>query len=363
MSKMSKQIIEGIMAKPDDTSPIKGEDLLSTGSTLLNLAMSGRPTGGHCKGCYTFVLGDSGAGKTIMALTTLACASINSNFDDYRLIHDDVENGNKFDIPRLFGEKLADRLEPPALDSEGSAKHSKTIEDFYFNLLDALDGDKPCIYILDSMDSLSSEAELKKLKTNKSKWKRGAELEGSYGDGKAKKNSEMLRGIVKKVEETKSILIIINQTRALMNAGPFQEPDTWSGGRALKFYAHIMIMIKQGMKIKKDINGKQRSIGTHLIFKLKKNRLTGQLHDGQCPIFWSYGMDDIGSCIDWLIFEKWWKKTKGKINAGERFGLMHRNELIKEVEGGKMKELRAEVRDCWKEIQRQSMVARKPRFA
>lgn len=363
MKNITDQIVGNIMAKPESTSPIKRDDLLSTGSTLLNMAMSGRPTGGHYKGCYTLFIGDSGSGKTIFALTTLAEAANNPHFAEYELIHDDVEHGNLFDIVKLFGEKLADRLRPPALDTKGSPKPSRTIEDFYFNAHNALDEGKPIIYVLDSHDALGSKQEDDKFKINRKKWSKGKELEGSYGDGKAKFNSEHLRGLVRRFEKTKSILVIICQTRELLNAGPFQESKTRAGGKALRFYAHMEVWTSDGGKIKKPVNNKNRTIGNNVIFKIKKNRLTGQLNEIKSAIYWSYGVDDIGSCIDWLIEEKWWKKSQGAINAGESFGKMSKQKLISKIENEGMKELRMELRACWKSIQDAMVLKRKPRYS
>jgi hypothetical protein len=82
---------------------------LSTGSTLLNLACSGKVSGGFIKGHYYHFVGDSSSGKTFLCLTCLAEAAINPHFDDYQLIHDDAENGSLFDFGKFFGPKMAGR--------------------------------------------------------------------------------------------------------------------------------------------------------------------------------------------------------------------------------------------------------------
>jgi len=69
---------------------------LSTGSTLLNLACTGKPYYGFAKGHYYFIVGDSVSGKTFLSLTCLAEASINPNFDNYRFIYDKDFLGRKF---------------------------------------------------------------------------------------------------------------------------------------------------------------------------------------------------------------------------------------------------------------------------
>src|SRR3990172_2022287 len=81
---------------------IKETDLLSTGSTVCNLACSGNVKGGLVKGHYYLIVGDSAAGKTILVLTILAEAANNPNFDNHRLIYDPVEGGALFDMRKFF---------------------------------------------------------------------------------------------------------------------------------------------------------------------------------------------------------------------------------------------------------------------
>jgi len=70
------------LRKKQKKESISDSNLLSTGSTLLNLACSGRVNGGFLKGFYYFIVGDSKSGKTFLSLTCLAEASINKDFDD-----------------------------------------------------------------------------------------------------------------------------------------------------------------------------------------------------------------------------------------------------------------------------------------
>ncbi len=68
-------------------------------------------------------------------------------------------HASKLNLAKHFGRKMADRLEPPCLNA-GTPWYSEKIEDFYLNLHEALDKG-PCIYVLDSMDALSSEEEVR----------------------------------------------------------------------------------------------------------------------------------------------------------------------------------------------------------
>ena len=87
--------------------------LLSTGSTLLNLAMTGNHAGGWLSGHYFLFVGDSDSGKSWFMHTALAEASIDSRFDEHRLIYDNTEGKSLMDIERYFGTRLATRIESP----------------------------------------------------------------------------------------------------------------------------------------------------------------------------------------------------------------------------------------------------------
>jgi len=341
-------------------------DFLSTGSTLLNLAISGKPDCGFIKGKYFWLVGDSTSGKTFLSLTCLAEASINPNFDDYDFIHDDVEGGSLMDIKRFFGEKVAKRIRPPqrayAQSGFESPIYSSTIEDFYFNLDDAFERGKPFIYILDSMDSLSSEYEKKKFKAGKNATRKGKKTTGSFGDGKAKKNSENVRQLLSPLKKSGSILIIISQTRANFDFG--FEKKTHAGGHSLKFYACVELWSSVRGKIEKTIKKKSRQIGNICKIRTKKNRVSGRDRAVEVPIYHSFGIDETGSCIDYLIDELHWKMIgKTKIKAKEFGVVLTRAKLIKHIEdNGMIKDLREIVGDVWNEIEEACSIKRKQRY-
>lgn len=336
-------------------------DFLSTGSKMLDLACTGKVGRGFLKGKFYYMVGDSQSGKTFLSLTCLAEAANNNNFDNYRFIFDNSEDGALMDVRTFFGSKLAERLEPPAKDNDGEPIYSSTIEDFYFHLDDAANVGKPFIYVLDSMDSLSSEAEIIKFKKQKKAYRRGKDIPGSYGDGKAKKNSSGIRQILPKLRETGSILIVISQTRD--NIGFGFETKTRAGGRALKFYATLEIWSSCGKKIKKTIKGKPRIIGVQSILEVKKNRVNGKDRLVKVPIIHSIGIDDIGGCVHWLIEEGHWKGSEGKVSAGD-FDYKGKTEgLIKHIEKNNLeKELYGIVQQVWDEIEEACSLTRKKRY-
>lgn len=348
-----------------DRKTLKAKDFLSTGSTMLNLACTGKPKRGFAKGHYYFIVGDSISGKTFLSLTCLAEASINPHFDGYRFIYDNAEDGAMMDVKKFFGKQVYRRLEPPgrafAQSGPEAPQYSETIEDFYFHLDDAFKKELPFIYILDSMDSVSSTAEKEKFQKTKRATQKGKETTGSFGDGKAKINSANLRQFLSSLKRTGSILIIINQTRD--NLGFGFKKKTRSGGHALRFYATIEMWSSVESKIKKTVKGKKRELGTLCRIKVEKNRIQGKERTIYIPIYHSFGIDDIGSCVDYLIEENHWKIRSKDITAPEFDFEGSRFKLIKHIEEGELeKDLRELVGDVWNEIEKACEVKRKKRY-
>lgn len=342
---------------------------LSTGSTLLNLCISGKINHGYEKGKYYLLVGDSQSGKTFLSLTCLAEATINRNFDGYRFIFDNAEDGALMDVAKFFGRELAEKMEPPALDDFGEGEpqphYSESIEEFYYHIDDALKEDRPFIYVIDSMDSLSSKAEATKFQEQKMAYRKGKKVAGSYGDGKAKINSAGIRKLLPRLKASGSILIIISQTRD--NVGFGFETKTRSGGRALRFYATVEIWSSCGTKIKKIVKGKPRVIGINSILEVKKNRVTGKVRKVSVPIYYDLGFDDIGGCVGWLIDEEHWKlrgkKGAQKIHVEEFDFKGSPTALIRKIEDEEWEnDLRAIVQDVWDEIENACESKRKRRY-
>lgn len=349
---------------PRDTK-LHRRDGLSTGSTLLNLACTDNPYIGFVKGKYYLLVGDSTSGKTFLAMTCFAEACISNPFKRYRLIYDNSEDGMLMDVERLFGKAVARRLEPPRKDKKGRPIYSYTVEDFYYHLDDAVEKGVPFIYVLDSMDGLTSEQEVDKFAKHKAvargRGRKGDDA-GSYGAEKAKMNSEGLRKMMGKLRDTGSILIILSQTRD--NIGFGFEKQSRSGGRALRFYATVEVWSKVTGQIRKVVKGKARPIGVHVGLKLKKNRITGKTPSVETDIYPSYGIDDIGTCVDYLVDEGWWMKRKQSIEAGEFDFTATRAKLIERIEEESWEqELRSIVGKCWREIEEASVPSRKGRYS
>ena len=356
---------------------ISRDQLLSSGSALVNLACSDNVHGAFLPGKYYLIVGASSAGKTWLATSIMAESSLHSRFKDYKLIYDNIEDGNEIDLEFYFGAKTVERIKAPRYEKEDPI-YSVTVEDFYDNINNAFEETEktgiPFIYILDSQDALTSVSEVEKSEDNKKLREKGKDTTGSYGDGKAKVHSSNLRYVTSRLGRSGSILFIISQERD--DIGSMFGGSTFSGGRALTFYASLQLWLKYQSDLKVTINGKERIIGNIASISIKKNRLTGQRHrDIEIPINNHFGMDDIGSCIDYLVYEKYFsdseeeekeeekpkpkgrfgnKKPKpkaGKINFSELEFVGSKSALIKHIEENNLeKKLYSIVWKCWRDI-------------
>lgn len=345
---------------------------LSSGSTLLNLACTDRPDVAFLKGGYFYLVGDSTSGKTWLTLSCFAEACRNKSFRDYRLIFDDVEGGALMDIQHYFGKEVMRRMESPRT-KKGEPVNSDTVESFYYNIWDAFKSKKPFIYVLDSQDSLTAGPAIKKFLKQKGDDEGGRDITGSYGDGKAKYHSEHLRMVLAELRRTKSILIVLGQTRD--NLGMGFEKKTRSGGKALRFYANLEIWTSVFGKITKEVREKKRTIGITCLAEVRKNRVTGKVGKDRAveiPIYHDLGIDDIGSCVDFLITEKHWKRLRGEEGEEVRKKLYNAHDILCKGSRGKIisfieeEELEDKVRNLtgkiWQEIEEECLPDRKRRY-
>jgi RecA/RadA recombinase len=288
------------------------DDCIPTGCTVLNLALSGRADGGWLKGRIANVVGDSDTGKTVLVLTTLAEVANGDRCKRHELHYDDVEQSNGFDMASMFG-YLSDRLD--------DADASFFVEDFYGKVFKLLRRDKSFIYVCDSMDALVSHASIDKFEENIKLLDNGKEAKGSYGDGKAKFNSEGLRTIKPELKKKDSLLLIVSQTRDNINPMSMEE-KTRAGGRALKFYSCYEMWLAKRMDMSATQGGVKRKLGVVARVRISKNHATGKHLDFNMPIYYGYGIDDERCCIMWLIAEGIWKGKEfgGDVITNGEFG-------------------------------------------
>jgi RecA/RadA recombinase len=346
LSVEAEQVIESIQ-EPQLKKEMK---FISTGSTLLNLACSDRIDGGYLLGSIVHIVGDAHVGKSLVALTLMAEAVLRHEFDNYQLIYGEYEAAMNFPLENMFGQNI-NRVQFVPTDKD-RLKGAVTAQDWHSYLLNLK---TPYIHITDSLDAIIDEGELEDDRPTK----------GGWSTGKAKVSSALFPKIVGKIESSDSLEIVISQTRD--NIGVmFGEKKTHSGGNAIKFYRSHSIWLAIGDRIYKMIRNKKREVGVHVTAKIKKNKVTGKVRQVTFPVYYDLGIDDVGSMIDWMVDEIFWGKEKNMINTANDFGLdspISRDKLITYIEEYNLENtLRKVVGECWKELEDEISIKRKPRY-
>jgi recombination protein RecA len=344
---------------------IETETLIPSGSALLNCACSDNPFGAYPLGKIITVPGGSVSGKTILCLTTFAEANLVKALDDYDFIYDDIEEALEFDMTYLFGESAANRVKAPngvyvyREDQKEEPEYSDTIQDLEGNILQLCKGKKPkpFIYILDSLDALTSDEEVEREYKNALIRAKSAEhaekIAQTYGTEKARIIGRVLRMIKKNLKKTQSTLIIIQQERERIGV-TFGKKWTTSGGKAPFYYSTHQVRLNRISTIK----SKDRKVGTNVKAEVLKNKLTGKEREGEFKIYYDYGIDDVASCVDFLCKEYWpHPKENGKHKTGswdaEELGVTGSKATIIDFieQEGAEKEMKALVGKAWNSIE------------
>ena len=329
IQEVEEAVEERAVSEGSSIGVLNKERLVPTGSTLLNLALSDDPYGGFYLGTIVNIVGDKSAGKSFLLWTTFAESTYDKRFDDHDLIYDEPESSLEFDLHKLFGSAVEERVILDIL--------SGSVEDFHDNVLAKANGKNPFIYGLDSLDMICPEDEIDR-----------DIRKGTYGGQKPKLISEILRKIVQKVKNTNSLVIIISQTRDNIGV-TFGDKKTRSGGKALGFACTHEIWLA----IESHVKRRERDVGVNVLCKVKKNKLTGKHRTINFPIYFDYGIDDIISCIEFLLEEKRWKKDKLKIVTNGDFEDISMQNLIDFIESNddNRKKLIEVTAETWREIE------------
>lgn len=367
-STLTEQVEASAEKKTERKPPIGTDMLIPSGSTLLNCACSDDPYGAFALGRIVTLPGGSVGGKTMLALTMMAESAADARFDDYDLIYDDGEESLAIDLPYLFGSHFNERIQPPAINEDTREPiHSETIQDFKANILTrCTDSSKPFIYVLDSLDSLTSDEELKKEYEKAIARAKSAEavkeLKGSYKTEKAKHLGEAIRMINGKLKETKSALFLIQQIRDKIGT-TFGRTTTTSGGHAPFFYSTHQVWFTKIGNHTKTIKKIKRKYGSQTLAEVTKNKITGKMRDIEFSIYYDYGIADIDSCVDFLVKAGHWKKNVETILAHDLDLKGGRAGLIEKIETGRLeKELQKITGRVWNNIEDSLLLNRNRRF-
>lgn len=288
----------------------------STGCRLLDMVVGGnKDVFGFPAGKFINIVGDKSAGKTFLSNEIIASAYHSIEKGKFKWMYDDCESGYSFDSVAMYGFDIRPE----------DSKHSTTVEEAFCNISDFADSLKKgqCgIYVLDSLDSLTSveqddraDERIKAFHNDKSFDK------GTYGMGKQKYLSqEFFPQLCSKIQDKNILVIIISQVRENVDMFSF-EKFSRSGGKAMDFYAHTVLWLATAKKILK----KGTPIGVVVKAKVTKSKTPRPFRECFFNFIYDYGLDDIGSSIDYLFDLR---TEKGELNTSAKSVRWNNSEKI-----------------------------------
>lgn len=286
--KKSKNKLDDVAPKaPANIAEFDKSLRFPTGLTLLDEYLGG----GFISGIID-IPGDSDAGKTLLAATTVASCHMNKATEHYKLIYNVTsESGINFNMKKLFNRKVAKAM---------TYVKTRTIEETLVDIGRLCESGEPFIYVVDSLDGLVSEAHVERVKAKIA----GKDAKGTYGMERAKELSENLPSIKWEVKGNKSLVILLQQTRE--KVGDQYVDKTKNGGKAPKFYADVEMWIdlkKENLQEEFIVNGKKvwLPMGTQSEVRVTKNHVSGFKGKIKFNVLLDYGIDDINCVIEFLF--------------------------------------------------------------
>lgn len=327
-------------SKPIEMKEYEGSDqVVSTGSTLLDLAISGgrfRGGGIPC-GILVEIFGPSGAGKTVM-LSELA-GSMREKGGQI-LFHDPEARLNKA-FARLFGLNLDDiTYTVPNTIPEVFSKVRKWEPE----------GKGPHGIFADSLAALSTDMEM------------GNDEGDKMGMRRAKEFSEQLRKTCRVITEKNYLMVCSNQIRQNLDAGPYGQKYISPGGEAIGFYSSLRLRCMKPEKIKDKVKiaGKEvsRVIGIKTDIEVFKSTVWKPYRIAPLTILFDYGIDDVRQNLQFI--KDYTSNTVYTI-GGKPLDRSMDNSIKMVEESGLEEGLREEVIDLWEEIESKFSQNRKPK--